>query len=154
MPIMTEIYVDADACPVKEEIYRVAGRHQLMTYVVSNNWMRLPQSPLIEQIVVDDGFDAADDWIAERAGAGDVVVTSDIPLADRCLKKQAVVLGPSGKAFTEHSIGMALAMRDLNSHLRESGEISGGQAPFSKKDRSRFLGELENMLQKLKRGKR
>ncbi len=151
---MTVIYIDADACPVKDEIYRVAGRHKLMTYVVSNSWMRIPQSPLIEQVVVDDGFDAADNWIADRAAEGDVVITSDIPLADRCLKNTAVVLGPTGKAFTGQSIGMAMAMRDLNSHLRETGEISGGNAPFSKKDRSKFLGELENVLQKLMRQRR
>ncbi|MCR9213189.1 MAG: YaiI/YqxD family protein [Proteobacteria bacterium] len=151
---MTVIYIDADACPVKEEIYRVAGRHKLKTYVVSNSWMRIPQSLLIEQVVVDDGFDAADNWIADKVGEGDVVITSDIPLADRCLKNKAVVLGPTGKAFTGQSIGMALAMRDLNSHLRETGEISGGNAPFSKKDRSKFLGELENVLQKLKRQRR
>jgi uncharacterized protein YaiI (UPF0178 family) len=151
---MTVIYIDADACPVKDEIYRVAGRHKLKTYVVSNSWLRIPQSLLIEQVVVDDGFDAADNWIADRAVDGDVVITSDIPLADRCLKNKAVVLGPTGKAFTGQSIGMALAMRDLNSHLRETGEISGGNAPFSKKDRSKFLGELENVLQKLKRQRR
>ena len=149
---MTRIFIDADACPVKDEIYRVAGRHQLMTYVVSNNWMRIPQSPLIEQVVVDDGFDAADNWIAENATSGDVVITSDIPLADRALKKSAIVLGPSGKAFTEQSIGMSLAMRDLNAHLRDTGDISGGAPPFSKKDRSRFLNVLENMLQKLRKG--
>lgn len=121
----------------------------MKTYVVSNSWMRIPQSPLIEQVVVDDGFDAADNWIAENTTAGDVVITSDIPLADRALKKSAVVLGPSGKAFTEQSIGMSLAMRDLNAHLRETGDISGGAPSFSKKDRSRFLNVLENTLQKL-----
>lgn len=120
-----------------------------MTYVVSNSWIRIPQSPLIEQVVVDDGFDAADNWIAENTTAGDVVITSDIPLADRALKKSAIVLGPSGKAFTEQSIGMSLAMRDLNAHLRETGDISGGAPPFSKKDRSKFLNVLENTLQKL-----
>jgi hypothetical protein len=146
---LTRIFIDADACPVKDEVYRVAGRHRLKTYVVSNSWMRIPQSPLIEQVVVDDGFDAADNWIAENTTAGDVVITSDIPLADRALKKSAVVLGPSGKAFTEQSIGMSLAMRDLNAHLRETGDISGGAPSFSKKDRSRFLNVLENTLQKL-----
>jgi len=111
----------------------------------------MPQSPLIEQVVVDDGFDAADNWIAENAITGDVVITSDIPLADRALKNGAVVLGPTGKAFTEQSIGMSLAMRDLNTHLRETGDISGGNAPFSKKDRSQFLNVLENTLQKLRK---
>ncbi|WP_340150684.1 YaiI/YqxD family protein [uncultured Sneathiella sp.] len=148
---MTRIFIDADACPVKEEVYRVAGRHRLMTFVVSNSWMRIPQSPLIEQIVVDDGFDAADNWIAENLACDDVVITSDIPLADRALKKSAVVLGPSGKAFTGQSIGMSLAMRDLNAHLRETGDITGGAPPFSKKDRSRFLNVLENTLQKLRK---
>ncbi|OUR79166.1 hypothetical protein A9Q83_04825 [Alphaproteobacteria bacterium 46_93_T64] len=147
---MTAVYIDADACPVKDEIYKVAGRHNLLSYVVSNSWMRLPQSPLIEQVVVDDGFDAADDWIVDHVGKGDVVVTSDIPLADRCLKNGAVVLGPSGKAFTEQSIGMSLAMRDLNTHLRDIGEISGKNASFTKKDRSNFLNVLENTLYKLR----
>jgi len=147
---MTAIYIDADACPVKDEIYRVAGRHKLMTYVVSNSWMRLPQSPLIEQVVVSDGFDAADDWIVDHVGAKDVVITSDIPLAERCLSNGAVVTGPNGKQFTEQSIGMSLAMRDLNTHLRDIGEISGKNAAFTKKDRSQFLNVLENILQKLK----
>tara|TARA_R110001599_G_scaffold24210_1_gene87632 strand:+ start:989 stop:1456 length:468 start_codon:yes stop_codon:yes gene_type:complete len=150
---LTRIFIDADACPVKDEVYRVAGRHKLVTYVVSNSWMRLPQSLLIEQIVVDDGFDAADNWIAENVKAGDVVITSDIPLADRALQKSAVVLGPTGKAFTQQSIGMALAMRDLNSHLRQTGEIAGYNAAFSKKDRSQFLNVLENTLQKLQKGR-
>ncbi|GLQ06076.1 YaiI/YqxD family protein [Sneathiella chinensis] len=148
---MTRIFIDADACPVKDEIYRVAGRHKLLSYVVSNNWLRLPQSPLIEQVVVDAGFDAADDWIADNCGPKDVVVTADIPLADRCLKAGSVVLGPTGSLFTHNSIGMKLAMRDLNAHLRDMGEIFGFNASFSKKDRSNFLNVLENTLQKLKR---
>ncbi len=147
---MLNIFVDADACPVKDEIYRVAGRHKITTYVVSNSWMRIPQSPLIEQVVVDDGFDAADDWIVENVNAKDVVITSDIPLADRSLKKAAIVLGPTGKPFTQQSIGMSLAMRELNTHLRDIGEISGYNASFSKKDRSNFLNVLENTLQKLR----
>lgn len=148
---MTKIYIDADACPVKDEIYRVAGRHKITSYVVSNSWMRLPQSPLIEQVVVDDGFDAADDWIVENVSENDVVITSDIPLADRSLKKGAIVMGPTGKPFTQQSIGMSLAMRELNTHLRDIGEISGYNASFSKKDRSNFLNVLENTLQKLSR---
>ncbi|MEH6495941.1 MAG: YaiI/YqxD family protein [Pseudomonas marincola] len=148
---MTIIYIDADACPVKDEIYKVAGRHKLKTFVVSNSWLRIPQSPLIEQSVVDDGFDAADDWIVEHVGEKDVVITSDIPLADRCLKKKAVVMGPTGKPFTEQSIGMALAMRELNTHLRDIGEISGKNAAFSKRDRSNFLNILENTLQRLRK---
>ncbi|MEH6474308.1 MAG: YaiI/YqxD family protein [Sneathiella sp.] len=148
---MTIIYIDADACPVKDEIYKVAGRHKLKTFVVSNSWLRIPQSPLIEQSVVDDGFDAADDWIVDHVGEKDVVITSDIPLADRCLKKKAVVMGPTGKPFTEQSIGMALAMRELNTHLRDIGEISGKNAAFSKRDRSNFLNILENTLQRLRK---
>jgi uncharacterized protein YaiI (UPF0178 family) len=148
---LTRIFIDADACPVKEEVYRVAGRHRLLTYVVSNSWMRVPDSQLIEQIVVTDGFDAADDWIVENVRMRDVVITSDIPLADRALQKSALVLGPTGKAFTGQSIGMAVAMRELNTHLRQTGEISGYNAAFSKKDRSRFLNILENTLQKLRK---
>lgn len=148
---MIRIFIDADACPVKDEIYKVAGRHKLTTYVVSNSWMRLPQSLLIEQIVVDAGFDAADDWIAENTGESDIVITSDIPLADRSLKKGSVVMGPTGKPFDEKTIGMSLAMRDLNAHLRQTGEISGYNAAFSKKDRSQFLNNLENAIQKLKK---
>jgi len=148
---MIRIFIDADACPVKDEIYKVAGRHKLTTFVVSNSWMRLPQSLLIEQVVVDDGFDAADDWIVENTGEGDIVVTSDIPLADRSLKKGSVVMGPTGRPFDERSIGMSLAMRDLNAHLRQTGEISGHNAAFSKKDRSQFLNNLENAIQKLKK---
>ena len=148
---MIRIFIDADACPVKGEIYKVAGRHKLTTYVVSNSWMRLPQSLLIEQIVVDAGFDAADDWIAENTGESDIVITSDIPLADRSLKKGSVVMGPTGKPFDEKTIGMSLAMRDLNAHLRQTGEISGYNAAFSKKDRSQFLNNLENAIQKLKK---
>ena len=151
---MTRIFIDADACPVKDETYRVAGRHKLHTFVVSNSWMRLPDSPLIEQVVVDDGFDAADNWIAEQASENDIVITSDIPLADRALKKSAIVIGPGGKPFTEQSIGMSLAMRDLNAHLRDTGEISGYNASFSKKDRSNFLNVLENIIQQLKRGRK
>ncbi|MBO6826823.1 MAG: YaiI/YqxD family protein [Sneathiella sp.] len=148
---MIRIFIDADACPVKDEIYRVAGRHKLTSYVVSNSWLRLPQSPLIEQVVVDDGFDAADNWIADNCGPKDVIITSDIPLADRCLKVGSTVLGPTGKPFTNASIGMKLAMRDLNTHLRDTGEISGYNASFTKKDRSNFLNALENTIQKLKR---
>ncbi len=149
---MIRIFIDADACPVKDEIYKVAGRHKLISYVVSNSWLRLPQSPLIEQVVVDEGFDAADNWIAENCGPKDVVITADIPLADRSLKAGSTVLGPTGKLFTNGSIGMKLAMRDLNTHLRDTGEITGYNAPFSKKDRSNFLNALENAIQKLKRG--
>lgn len=140
---MSEIFVDADACPVKEEAVKVADRHGLVIHFVSNAWMRLPAGVNVNRVVVSDGFDAADDWIAGRAGAGDIVVTGDIPLADRCLKNGAQVIGLSGKPFTEDAIGMALAMREISRDLREMGEISGAGPAFSKKDRSRFLEALE-----------
>lgn len=149
---MTEIYVDADACPVKEEVLRVAARHGLAVHMVSNQWMRLPESPLINRVIVSDGFDAADDWIAERAGKGDIAITADIPLASRCLEAGARVLGPGGKPFTQDNIGMSLSMRELNAHLRDTGEISGGGPSFTKQDRSNFLQALEQAVQVAKRG--
>ncbi|MDH5410862.1 MAG: YaiI/YqxD family protein [Alphaproteobacteria bacterium] len=149
---MTEIYVDADACPVKDEVLRVAARHGLTVHMVSNQWMRLPESPLINRVIVSDGFDAADDWIAERTGAGDIAITSDIPLASRCLEAGAWVLGPGGKPFTTDNIGMALSMRDLNAHLRDTGEIRGGGPSFTRQDRSNFLQALETAVQAAKRG--
>src|SRR2546423_6661239 len=121
----TRIYVDADACPVKDEIYRVAPRQGLPVSVVAGNFIRVPQDPLIERIAAGDGMDAADDWIAERAGPGDIVVTADIPLANRCVKAGAEVIAPNGKPFSEQSIGMALAVRDLMTDFRSSGEIYG-----------------------------
>ncbi|MCP5371419.1 MAG: YaiI/YqxD family protein [Hyphomicrobiales bacterium] len=149
---MTEIYVDADACPVKDEVLRVAGRHGLRVHVVSNQWFRLPDDPLVNRVLVPEGPDAADDWIAERAGPGDVAVTADIPLAARCLARGARVLGPTGKPFTGDGIGMAVAMRDLMAHLRDTGEVSGYNPSFGKKDRSRFLDALENMVRAALRG--
>lgn len=146
---MRAIFVDADACPVKDEILRVAARHGLAVHMVSNSWMRLPESPLIHRVVVGEGPDAADDWIAERIGPGDVVVTADIPLASRCLKRGAQAIPPTGKPFTEEGIGTALAMRDLLSHLRETGEITGGPRPFARSDRSRFLSALEEAARRL-----
>lgn len=144
------IYVDGDACPVKEEIFKVAERHGLTVYVVSNQGFR-PRGGLIKQILVAQEPDAADDWIAEHIGMGDIAITADIPLAARCIEKQALVLGPTGKPFTEQSIGMALAMRDLKNQLREEGQIKGYNASFSKNDRSRFLQELDRLIQKAKR---
>ncbi|GHF22906.1 UPF0178 protein [Kordiimonas sediminis] len=141
------LYIDADACPVKEEALKVAYRHNMKTYLVSNQWLRMPVSDLVEKIVVSDGFDAADDWIAERAEKGAIVVTGDIPLADRCLKNGAMVLGHNGRPFTQANIGAAMAMRSLKSDLRDMGEISGAGPAFSKKDRSTFLNELERMVQ-------
>lgn len=145
------IYVDADACPVKAEAVRVADRHGLTIYMVSNSWMRLDDNPLIQRVVVAEGPDAADDWIAERAGASDVVVTADILLAARCLKAGARCLGPTGKPFTDANIGAAVAMRDLQRHLRETGEIRGFNAAFTPRDRSRFLEAMEQAIQALKR---
>ena len=146
-----EIYIDGDACPVKDETFRVAGRHQIKVYLVANSWIRVGENPLVEQVVVSQGADAADDWIAEHITPNDIVITADIPLADRCLKKGARALNHTGKPFTDDSIGMALAMRDLMSELRDAGEISGGNAGFTKQDRSRFLSELETQVQAIKR---
>lgn len=148
---MHEVYVDADACPVKDEVLKVAARHKWVIHIVSNSWMRLPETPLIHRIVVPNGPDAADDWIAEHAGEGDLVITNDIPLASRCLNCGAHALRPIGKAFTEDNIGMGLAMRDLSAHLRETGEISGGPASFTKQDRSKFLSAMESAIQAILR---
>jgi len=139
------IFVDADGCPVKDEVCRVAERHGLEVKLVSNTWMRAPSVAWLELVVVDDGFDAADDWIVEQAAERDVVVTADIPLAARCLKKGARVLGPKGRVFTENSIGNALAGRGASAYLREMGVMTGGPAPFTKRDRSRFLQRLEEL---------
>lgn len=145
------IYVDADACPVKEEIYRVARRHEVRVFVVANAIMRVPQETLIELIVVKGGFDAADDWIAERIGPADLAVTSDIPLAQRCLVRGARVLGPKGHPFTEDAIGEAMATRALLDMLRQAGEFGGGPSAMTKADRSRFLGKLDEFLHAIKR---
>lgn len=146
-----EIFVDADACPVKDEAVKVAERHGLVIHFVANSWMRLPESELVRRVMVEGGADKADDWIAERIGARDVAVTADIPLASRCLKAGASVIGPTGKPFTPANIGTALAMRDLSRHLRETGESRGFNAEFTRQDRSRFLEALENAIQGLKR---
>lgn len=143
---MVALFVDADACPVKEEIVDVAHRHNLTVYMVSNSWMRLPDSPLVKRQVVPEGPDIADDWIVDEISANDIVITGDIPLADRCIKKNAIALDSKGKQFTTQSIGMALAMRDLNNQLREQGVMTGGGAAFSRQHRSRFLSELENTI--------
>ena len=149
MPI--SLYIDADACPVKTEIYRVAERYGLKVYVVSNSYINVPRDPRIERVVVSDSFDAADDWIAERVGPEDIVITSDIPLADRSLKKGAAAIGSTGVAFTTSSIGMAMASRELMSNLRAMGETTGGPKPMSPRDRSRFLSTLDETIQKLRR---
>lgn len=145
------IFVDADACPVKSEVYRVAERYALRVYVVSNAPIRVPPSPRIEAVVVGDRFDEADDWIAERAGPGDIVITADIPLADRSLKAGAEAIGNTGVPFTPASIGMAMASRELLSHLRSMGQNTGGPKPMSPRDRSRFLSALDEAVQKLRR---
>jgi uncharacterized protein YaiI (UPF0178 family) len=145
------ILVDADACPVKDEIYRVAFRHEVAVAVVSNQRIRIPDHPLVERVVVSDAFDAADDWIAQAADARSVVVTADILLADRCHKAGAVVIGPTGKPFTAGSIGNAVAVRAIMADLRAGGDAVGGPAPFAKADRSRFLQALDEALVRLGR---
>ena len=145
------ILVDADACPVKEEVYKVAYRLGVSVAVVANSWFRVPVHPLIEQVVVGDHFDAADDWIAERASAATIVVTTDILLAGRCVKAGATVLSPTGRSFTANSIGSAVATRAIMADLRAGGDIVGGPAPFSTADRSRFLGSLDAACVRLRR---
>ena len=151
MSLVPQILVDGDACPVKDEVYRVAYRLDVPVTVVSNSPFRVPQHPLISRVVVDDGFDAADDWIAERANGAAVVITADILLADRCLKAGAVAIAPNGKAFTTSSIGNAVAVRAIMSDLRAGGDRIGGPPPFAKEDRSRFLSALDVALAKLLR---
>lgn len=148
---MLHIYVDADSCPVKGEIYRVADRFELEVTLVTNSWMRVPQRSRIHLEVVGDGFDEADDWIVEQCGDGDIVITADIPLAGRCLTKGAEVLSPSGKRFTEDSIGQTLATRNLLAELRGAGEITGGPAPLTQRDRSDFLQKLDAVIQTIRR---
>jgi uncharacterized protein YaiI (UPF0178 family) len=147
---MLTLYLDADACPVKEEAYRVARRYGMPVKVVANAPLRVPPGPLVE-LVVRPGFGAADDWIAEQAGPGDVVVTADVPLAARCLDRGARVLGPRGHPFTENDIGAALATRDLLDHLRQAGEVTGGPAPLTPRDRSRFLSRLDEAVNAARR---
>lgn len=148
---MLHIFVDADACPVKQEVYRVAGRCGLNVTLVANSWMRVPNDSWIALEVVAGGFDAADDWIAEHVQPHDIVVTADILLANRCLKKDARVIGPTGKPFTDNNIGDAVATRDLLALLRETGEVSGGPPPLKKRDRSRFLQQLDVVIQTIRR---
>ena len=145
------ILVDADACPVKDEVYKVAWRREVPVTVVSNSWLRVPDHPLIERVVVSDKFDAADDWIAEQADPRTVVVTGDILLADRCLKAGATVIGHNGKPFTSASIVGAIATRAIMADLRAGGDAVGGPAPFAKADRSRFLQSLDEALVRLSR---
>lgn len=149
-----EFYVDADACPVRNEVVRVAERHGVTVYMVSNNWMRLAEGPLVKRVVVSEGFDATDNWIADRAGPQDIVITADIRLADRCLKADSRIMGPTGKPFTEANIGTALAVRGLMGHLRDIGEVRGNNPSFTARDRSQFLQSLETTVQAIKREKR
>lgn len=145
------VFIDADACPVKDEVYKVAGRHNVRTIVVSNSYMQLPRDPLIERVVVGAGLDIADDYIAERARRGVIVITADIPLAARCIKSGADVIAPNGRAHTEQSIGIALATRNLMDDLRAAGQVTGGPPPFAPKDRSSFLSALDLAIVRLKR---
>jgi uncharacterized protein len=150
------IHVDADACPVKGEVYRVAERHllkgvDLKVFVVTNSAIAVPKHPAIERVVVESGMDAADDWIAVRAGPDSIVVTADVPLAARCVKAGATVIAPTGRPFTEDAIGMALATRNLMDHLRSAGEVTGGPRPFAPRDRSAFLAGLDQALVRLRR---
>ena len=146
-----QIYVDADACPVKDEAAKVAARHNLIIHYVSNSHMRLPMGDTVKRVVVSEGADAADDWIVEHVVANDIVITADIPLASRAHKKGARVISNVGKSFTEDSIGMALAMRNLMAHLRETTDIKGSNKVFTPADRSQFLQELEKIIQQIKR---
>jgi uncharacterized protein YaiI (UPF0178 family)/GNAT superfamily N-acetyltransferase len=146
-----DIWVDADACPVKAEVYRVALRYDLRVFLVANAWLRPPREGRVETVVVEGDLDAADDWIAERVVVNDIVITADVPLAARCLQKGVAVIGPRGRPFTEDSIGEALASRELLSQLREAGEVTGGPAPLGKKDRSRFLQRLDEAVQAARR---
>jgi uncharacterized protein YaiI (UPF0178 family) len=148
---LLHIFVDADACPVKQEVYRVASRYRLNVTLVANSWMRVPNERWISLEVVEGEFDAADDWIVEHVQPRDIVVTADIPLAGRCLKKGAVVIGPTGKPFTEDNIGQAVATRDLLSELRGAGEITGGPPPLKNRDRSLFLQQLDEVIQSIRR---
>jgi uncharacterized protein YaiI (UPF0178 family) len=145
------LFIDADACPVKQEAFRVAGRYGLDVTLVTNSWMRVPNETWITLEVVEDGFDAADDWIVEHVQPHDIVITADILLAERCLAKQARVIGSTGKPFTQDNIGQAVATRELMADLREAGEITGGPPPLTKRDRSQFLQQLDNVIQSIRR---
>jgi uncharacterized protein YaiI (UPF0178 family) len=150
MQFMGIIYIDADACPVKDEVYRVARRYEMRVLVVANSQMRVPTDELVE-LVLRSGFGEVDDWIAEQVGAGDIVITTDIPLAGRCLAKEARVLDAKGHALSDNDIGSALAMRELMNDLRQAGEVRGGPAPMTPKDRSRFLSKLDETINAVRR---
>jgi uncharacterized protein YaiI (UPF0178 family) len=146
-----DLYIDADGCPVKQEVYRVAARHGLRVTVVANSWMQTPRDASIRLVLVAGQFDSVDDWIVEHVAENDIVVSGDIPLASRCMKKGARVLDPRGRVFTEDSIVEALATRDLLAHLREIGAVTGGPAPIGKLDRSRFLQRLDEVVRAVRR---
>lgn len=148
---MIKIYIDADGCPVKEETYKVAERYKIPVVVVANKALNLPLNPLLEMMVVKGNFDAADDWIVENCLKHDIIITADILLADRCVKKEARVLGHKGEEFTEDNIGSAVASRELMQNLRHMGEVRGGPAPMDKKAKSQFLGKLDQIIQSLKK---
>ncbi len=150
---MLDIYIDADACPVKEESFRVALRYDLQLYLVANGPLRVPAEGKVQLVVVQDSFDAADNWIAERCGAGDIVVTADIQLAKRCLDRGARVVGPNGRPFTAANIGSALASRALMQDLRDMGLVQGGGPPMSRQDKSRFLQALDQAVNDARRGR-
>jgi uncharacterized protein len=152
--LRTRIFIDADACPVKDEVYRVAQRHRLTVFVVAGGFIRVPQDPAIERVAAGPGPDAADDWIAQRVTPADVVITADIPLASRCVKAGAVALAPNGRAFTQDAIGMALAMRNLMTDLRSAGDQTSGPKPFTPRDRSEFLSALDQAVRRLQRATR
>jgi uncharacterized protein YaiI (UPF0178 family) len=145
------IFVDADACPVKNEVYKVAERYGLKVFIVANSFMNVPRSDMIERVIVPDGPDIADNWIAERAGGSDIVITADIPLAGRCVRNGAVVISPTGKPFDDNSIGLALATRDLMTDLRSAGATTRGPPPLSRQDLSRFLSAMDLAVTRLKR---
>jgi uncharacterized protein YaiI (UPF0178 family) len=147
------IYIDADACPVKDEVYRVAARHALPVTVVAAGFIRVPQDPMIERVAAGSAMDAADDWIAARARPGDLVITADVPLASRCVKAGAEVIAPNGHPFSEESIGMTLAVRNLMQDLRAAGEITRGPPPFSPRDRSAFLSALDEAIRRVQRSR-
>ncbi len=151
---MITVYIDADACPVKDETYKVAERYKLKTFVVSNSFIQIPKSSMIARMIVDAGPDVADDWIAEQVVAGDVVITNDIPLADRVLAKGGHAIAPNGRAFTPDSIGAALAQRAIMEHIRSTGEITGGPPPFSNANRSQFLQTLDQVISREQRMRR
>lgn len=148
------IFIDADACPVKDETYKVAARYGLKVYVVSNSFIQIPASPLIERRIVEAGPDVADDWIAGETQPGDIVVTNDIPLADRVLKAGGAAIAPNGRPFTADTIGSALAQRAIMEHIRSTGEVTGGPRPFAAADRSRFLQALDEAVNRERRRRR